>query len=84
MWRRRIDYHGTREYEAADPAGLTITNQIKLTADLLLNWVKRQLESLLRFSVRPSAKTVLLMQRDERRFTMLGTADRRPGPHDAH
>ena len=84
MWRRRIDYHGTREYGAADPVSLTITNQIKLTARLLVNWAKRQLESLLRFSVRPSAKTVLLIQGDERRFTMLGTADRRPEPHDAH
>jgi hypothetical protein len=84
MWRRRIDYHGTREYGAADPAGLTITNQIELTARLLVNWAKRQLEGLLRFSVRPSAKTVLLMQEDEGRFRVLGTADRRRGPNDAH
>ncbi len=70
MWRRRIDYHGTRGYGAADPVSLTIANQIRLTARLLGNWAKRQLESLLRFSVRPSAKTVLLIQGDERRFTV--------------
>ena len=68
IWRRPIDYHGSRTYGPA-VATQTMNGRIKLIAELCVAWARRQFKTMLRFGIAPAHSAPL----SQRGFSLLGS-----------